>query len=90
MELTDQIRQGFANLRARVARLERLETAVSSLAISFTTFTSLGTGLEGQVRKCTNCRKGAETAGNGTGALVYWDPTTTSWLRVYDNAAATA
>lgn len=38
---------------------------------------------------CSDCRKTGETAGNGTGCLVYYDPTTDSWLNVRDDIAAT-
>jgi hypothetical protein len=87
---TSAFKQAIGNLSGRISRLQVLETALSTLAVSFTTFANLGTGLEGQVRKCTNCRKGSEGAGSGTGCLVYWDTATSSWLRVYDNAAASA
>ena len=80
----------IAALTRRIKALEAKEAAVASLGVRFTTFATLATGKEGQIVKCTNCRKGAEGAGAGTGCLVYWNVATSTWLRVYDNAAASA
>jgi hypothetical protein len=90
MDAVQAFTEVIRNLTSRIHRLEVLETAVSTLAIAYTPFASLGIGQTGQVRMCTNARKGAEGPGAGTGCLVYWNVATASWLRVYDNAAASA
>jgi hypothetical protein len=83
-------RDSIRNLSKRIHALEIKESQVFAQGSQYSTFANLGTGVEGQMRKCINCRKSGEGSGAGTGLMVYWDPATASWLRYYDNSAATA
>lgn len=83
-------RQAVENLTRRIKAQEVKEAAVASLGAVSSTYANLGTGVEGQHRKCTDCRKAAEGPGAGTGQIVYWNPATTQWLNVRNDAAAAA
>lgn len=49
-------------------------------------------GQKGRIRYCSNCRKPAEGAGNGSGRLVIDDEIASvpTWINIDDLAAATA
>lgn len=78
-------------IKRRVERLEQLDytnSALGHLAVAFASLPVAGTST-GLVYLCSNCRKGGEGPGVGTGLMVFTDGTGT-WKNIYNNLAAAA
>lgn len=88
--LTSATSRAIELVKRRVERLEQQDinnTALGSLAVPFASLPTAGTST-GLQYLCTNCRKGGEGPGAGTGLMVFTDGTGT-WKNVYNNLGAT-
>jgi hypothetical protein len=89
------IEAALGPLRTRVAALDGLSRTQSADGLETNDLTSLAAEpaerlYQGRVMYCTDCRKGGEGGGGGTGLPVYFDSSGATWRNFFDNAAATS
>ncbi len=91
-DLNRQIAAIKADVDTLTKRTERSETAgghpsVATLADAPTIAGGFAGLKGGDSLWISNARKTGETAGNGTGLIAYYNPTTDSWFRPADDTA---